>query len=744
MHETVQALLVLDDHANGASVPATSLRLKGWALGKPGYFLTDLRVRREGVIFPGFYGIPRPDLAQHFKAREAWLPGGFEVEVTLHEGVNRLDFEGCEITGQWMLLATVSINGTPIAPAPRPAPPAIDAHVFTRGLRLVLQQAAGQDIASAADAVAGLLPLPHVTRYPALPFHGHLHHPPMLQRTEFGRVIVEGWLFHETEKIRRIAATVDLQAWQVLEQTGSFPYVAGLYPQFSHAAACRFHGAIDVPAQLPQPLSVRLYAELADGRWHLCHVERTHLYGDEQAKAPFAPFSISTFVRSVRALRSACQQRGFTVPVNRWFLRGLREVWREYRARSPRRLIPEPTLVSSAAPASPPGPLPGRVQLVTHNLNQEGAPLFLLEYAAWLSRQGVKLSLVSAADGPLRSRFEALGVAVRIVDLGALSKAPSATALRSALDALAGQVDFSGTDLVVANTLSTYWGVLLADRAGRPSLFYIHESTTPDCFYFGYMAPATLPVVKSAFATATHVSFLTEATRRYYRPLLSRANHSLNAGWIELGRLDHFRSGNPRSELRARLGLSAGTRLVVNIGSVCNRKGQHIFARAVDLLWRRQPELAAQCEFLMVGGRDTAYDRAVTALLADLNRPNLRIVAETAEPCVYYGAADLFVCSSYEESFPRVVLEAMAFSLPIVSTDVHGIPEMARPEQEAVLVPAGDSSALAVAMTRVLLDGSLAKRLGTAARARVVANYDAGRLLPQHAGLAAAASRRAV
>ena len=737
MQETTEAFLFIDDPKEGASLPAVGVRLKGWAVGKPGYFLTDLRVSCAGRVFPAFYGIPRPDLAQFFKAREPWLPAGFEVDVSLVEGSNHFEFEGCEVSGRWVKLGAVTLQGTP-APAAAPLAAArLDAAVFARGLRLVLQRTVNADPSAAAAAVAALLPQPHVTRFPSLPFHGHLHHPPMLQRTEFGRVIVEGWLFHETEKIRRIAATVDLQAWQLLEQEGDFPYVAGLYPQFPQARGSRFHGAIDVPSQLPRPLSVRLYAELADGSWHLCHVERSHLYGDEQAKAPFAPFGLGTFVQSVRALRSACQARGLAVPVDRWFIRALREVWGEYRARAPRgaSTLPAPAALPALAQAAP---LPGEVLLVTHNLNQEGAPLFLLEYAAHLASHGVKLTVVSAADGGLRSRFEALGAGVRIVDPTPLTKAKSAAALRSTLRALGAQLDLTQAGLVVANTLSGYWAVHLARQAGRPSLFYIHESTTPDCFYFGYMHPATLPVVKETFRVATHVSFLTDATRRYYLPLLAPANHSLNPGWIDLARLDRYQSEHPKSELRRRLGLGAGQRLVVNVGAVCNRKGQHIFARAVDLLWRRQPALAAECEFLMVGGRDTAFDRAIASLVADLGRANLRVVAETTEPGRYYGAADLFVCSSYEESFPRVVLEAMAFSVPIVSTDVHGIPEMARADQEALLVPAGDPSALADAMARVLADTNLSTRLATAARARVVANYDAAQLLPHHAGLAAA------
>ncbi len=736
MQETAQAFFFLDNYTSGAVVSATQVHLTGWAVAKPGYFVTDLRVRVAYTIHPTSFGHPRPDLAQYFKAREPFLLAGFEVGLPLLPGENRLEFEACEINGQWLPVATVFLAGTPSANVPAALTGAVQPHEFARALRLVLQGAASRTVDAAAGLVASLLPLPHITRYPALPFHGHLHHPPLLQRTEFGRVVVEGWLFHETEEIRRVAATVDLQAWQMLEQDGSFPYVAGLFPQFPQAAACRIYGTIDVPAQLPQPLSVRIYAQLPDGNWHLCHVERCHFYGDEQYKQEYVRFSAVTFARGVRALRAACLKRGFAVPLDKWFLRALHEVWREYRDRASRRTLP------ASVPAARPTPattrLPGTVVLITHNLNFEGAPLFLVEYAGYLAGQGVRLSVVSAADGPLRARFEGLGARVEFVDVTPLLKAEDAPRLRAALRALAPNLNLAAADLVVANTLSAYWGVHLARMAGRRSLFYLHESTTPDCFYFGYMAPATLPVVKEAFALATHVSFLTEATRRYYRPQLVRPNHSINPGWIDLAVVDQFVAGNPRKQLRARLGVAPATRLVVNIGTVCNRKGQHIFARAVDLLWRRRPDLAGQGEFLMVGGRDSAYDRAIANLVGDLNRTNLRVVPETPAPYEYHGAADLFVCSSYEESFPRVLLEAMAFSVPIVSTNVHGIPEMARPDEEALLVPPGDSSALADAMARLLEDDKFARSLAERGRARVAANYDAALLLPRHAALAGA------
>lgn len=84
-----------------------------------------------------------------------------------------------------------------------------------------------------------------------------------------------------------------------------------------------------------------------------------------------------------------------------------------------------------------------------------------------------------------------------------------------------------------------------------------------------------------------------------------------------------------------------------------------------------------------------------------------------------YGAADLFVLPSHFDSFPYVLLEAMAASLPVVSTRVGGIPEVVQEGRTALLVPPRDPTALADALVRLLTDPPLAQRFGAAGRSRV-------------------------
>jgi glycosyltransferase involved in cell wall biosynthesis len=84
-----------------------------------------------------------------------------------------------------------------------------------------------------------------------------------------------------------------------------------------------------------------------------------------------------------------------------------------------------------------------------------------------------------------------------------------------------------------------------------------------------------------------------------------------------------------------------------------------------------------------------------------------------------------------------VILETMACGVPILSSGVHGVPEQARADLEATLIPPGDTVALCESMARLLLAPAIGRELAARARARVVAGFDAGILLPRHAALAA-------
>ena len=90
------------------------------------------------------------------------------------------------------------------------------------------------------------------------------------------------------------------------------------------------------------------------------------------------------------------------------------------------------------------------------------------------------------------------------------------------------------------------------------------------------------------------------------------------------------------------------------------------------------------------------------------------------------AACDVFAMSSLWEGLPVAVMEALALGLPIVATSVGGLAETFTDGVDALLVPSGDSSALADAIERVATDAALRDRLAAAAAARAP-EFDAAR-----------------
>ncbi len=93
--------------------------------------------------------------------------------------------------------------------------------------------------------------------------------------------------------------------------------------------------------------------------------------------------------------------------------------------------------------------------------------------------------------------------------------------------------------------------------------------------------------------------------------------------------------------------------------------------------------------------------------------------------------ADVFCLPSHAEGLPLVLLEAMACGLPCVASAVDGVPDAIEDEVSGLLVPAKDPKALGHALARLVTEPATRARLGSAARRRVQADFDEGRLWDQ-------------
>ena len=86
---------------------------------------------------------------------------------------------------------------------------------------------------------------------------------------------------------------------------------------------------------------------------------------------------------------------------------------------------------------------------------------------------------------------------------------------------------------------------------------------------------------------------------------------------------------------------------------------------------------------------------------------------------------DISVLSSVSEGFPNTLVEAMAAGRPIVATDVGGVRDAVRDEENGFLVPPRDPAAFAEALRALLHDADLRRRMGAAGAARARAEFHA-------------------
>jgi glycosyltransferase involved in cell wall biosynthesis len=91
--------------------------------------------------------------------------------------------------------------------------------------------------------------------------------------------------------------------------------------------------------------------------------------------------------------------------------------------------------------------------------------------------------------------------------------------------------------------------------------------------------------------------------------------------------------------------------------------------------------------------------------------------------------ADVYLSPSLSEGMSNAVLEAMAMAIPVVSTDVGGMPEAIHDGCEGLLVPPRDAAALSEKVALLLCDSQRRRQMGLAGRRQVERNFDLARQL---------------
>lgn len=164
-------------------------------------------------------------------------------------------------------------------------------------------------------------------------------------------------------------------------------------------------------------------------------------------------------------------------------------------------------------------------------------------------------------------------------------------------------------------------------------------------------------------------------------------------------------------------------RVVVTVANLRRGKGLETLLGAAALVLRHH----ADARFKVVG--DGALRASLEAQAAALGiSGHVEFLGSQEDIGRILQGCDIFACPSHMEAFPNVVMEAMAAGLPVVASDVGGIPELIADGRSGVLVPPGAAEPLAAGIVRLMDDSDLATRLGAEAHREVAANYSFDRM----------------
>ena len=289
-----------------------------------------------------------------------------------------------------------------------------------------------------------------------------------------------------------------------------------------------------------------------------------------------------------------------------------------------------------------------------------------------------------------------------------------------------------GIDLIHAHAIMPdgFAGVLLGQRLFLPVVCTVHGS---DVNSYPYRNRPTLWATKWALKRVGHLVTVSRGLRGEVFSLVGRRQIEV----LHNGADPRKFKPRPRMEARARLRLPIDKKIILFVGSLVPVKGVEFLLAAVS-------RLAREDTLLYVVG-DGELMSALISLADDLGVQKVcRFVGRRPYDEIPYwlSAADCLVLPSLSEGLPTILPEAMLCRVPIVATNVGGVPEIIRQGDSGLLVQPKDPVMLAAAIQALLKENggvsTMVEQAERTARAGFTWEVNAQRMLNIYQEIAAA------
>ena len=353
---------------------------------------------------------------------------------------------------------------------------------------------------------------------------------------------------------------------------------------------------------------------------------------------------------------------------------------------------------------------PHRLFWLIDSLTMGGAEALVVPFGRAARDHGIELTVcarTTIGGNPLEKELRDAGVHVENLAARGLL---DVTAMRR----LSGLVRDLRPDILHAHlAYASIWGALVARRHHIPFVASLHVPPVSGGDLRESVRQRLMIALLNRYAS--RVVVVSESLRDEWssRTSLDPAKISVIHNGIEM--TEAPRQGDA---IRRELGIGSDHPVVTTVAVLRPGKGIDILLEAAVRVIRTLPDAV----FVVVG--DGPMREQWRRLSDDLGiAASIRWTGFRRDVPAILDASDLFALPTLADAFPTVVLEAFAAGVPVVASDVGGIPEIVEDGLTGQLIPAGDPAALAEAITTVLQDDAWRTRAAGAARQRVERDF---------------------
>lgn len=338
-----------------------------------------------------------------------------------------------------------------------------------------------------------------------------------------------------------------------------------------------------------------------------------------------------------------------------------------------------------------------------------GGESHVLDLVASLDKTAFEPIVLSFTDGPMITALEKLGVPAYVI---ASEKAFDISVWKKVRKFIEEQhIDIVHVHGTRANT-NVLWA---ARNLGLPVVYTIHGWSFHDGLH-----PLTrrLRVAAEKFITRkTQVNICVSESNRQTG---IKAFNGFSGVVVRNGvNLQKFNPDAAYPDVRGAYGIPADKLLLCYIARMTYQKDPVSMIHAFAAALKSRPEL----HLLMIG--DGELKEAAVQAAKELQVENhVTFDGFRQDVPAVLNAADIYCLPSLWEGFPIGVLEAMAMGKAVIASDVDGTREAVKDGENGLLVPAENSTALAMAIVKLATDGALRQSLQQNAKAAIVEHFN--------------------